>query len=235
MRPVTLCLLLLPSFALAQPMDLFGSGPKSIAMGGVQIAADDDYTAAYYNPALLWHGSVGFGINYTAPSFNVQATAEPVGEQALLWRKPVDYTGVTSVANAVSCARMYSASDSPVSPCAWASASTFTASPCTNECNSTCSSSFSAASSCVPSSARITQFAKPMPFGDALGRLTCITRASHGCRRSTAHSRRAPRLELRARALRRRLGQRELDRAARSGPRAARQCVALTRHAPATR
>ena len=42
MRPVTLCLLLLPSFAFAQPMDLFGSGPKSIAMGGVQIAADDD-------------------------------------------------------------------------------------------------------------------------------------------------------------------------------------------------
>jgi len=95
MRPVTLCLLLLPSFALAQPMDLFGSGPKSIAMGGVQIAADDDYTAAYYNPALLWHGAVGVGINYTAPSFNVQATAEPTGEQALLWRRPVDYTGLT--------------------------------------------------------------------------------------------------------------------------------------------
>src|SRR5262249_51976969 len=50
---------------LAQPMDLYGSGPRNIAMAGVQAAADDDYTATYYNPALLHHGSVGVSFNYS--------------------------------------------------------------------------------------------------------------------------------------------------------------------------
>src|SRR5260370_25035983 len=82
----------LPLGAAAQPMDLYGFGPRSMAMGGVQAAADGDYSAAYYNPALLSKGSVGVGFNYGVPSMYINADA-PL--PALSSQTPVDYAGIT--------------------------------------------------------------------------------------------------------------------------------------------
>ena len=45
--------LLAPSPAAANPADLFGLGPRGQAMGGAQVAAAEDTSATYYNPALL--------------------------------------------------------------------------------------------------------------------------------------------------------------------------------------
>jgi long-chain fatty acid transport protein len=42
-----------PAPARANPADIFGLGARGSAMGGAQVAAADDSTAAYYNPALL--------------------------------------------------------------------------------------------------------------------------------------------------------------------------------------
>jgi long-subunit fatty acid transport protein len=39
--------------ARANPADVFGLGARGAAMGGAQVAAVDDSTASYYNPALL--------------------------------------------------------------------------------------------------------------------------------------------------------------------------------------
>lgn len=70
MRHVAPLLLLLSSAASAQEMDLFGFQPRAIGMGGVQAASEGDYTAAYYNPALLRGGSVGVGYIYQQPFFH---------------------------------------------------------------------------------------------------------------------------------------------------------------------
>ncbi|HVV87940.1 MAG TPA: outer membrane protein transport protein [Kofleriaceae bacterium] len=43
--------------ARANPIDLFGFGPRSQAMGGAEVAAADDTSASYYNPALLARSS----------------------------------------------------------------------------------------------------------------------------------------------------------------------------------
>jgi long-subunit fatty acid transport protein len=42
--------------AAANPADIVGIGARGIAMGGAQVAAADDSTASYYNPALLIAG-----------------------------------------------------------------------------------------------------------------------------------------------------------------------------------
>jgi len=42
-----------PAAARANPADIFGLGARGAAMGGAQVAAADDSTACYYNPALL--------------------------------------------------------------------------------------------------------------------------------------------------------------------------------------
>lgn len=42
-----------PSVARANPVDLFGFGPRGQAMGGAEVAAAEDTSASYYNPALL--------------------------------------------------------------------------------------------------------------------------------------------------------------------------------------
>ena len=47
--------------AIAQPMDLYGFNPRAVAMAGVQAASDGNFTASYYNPALLRGGEVGLG------------------------------------------------------------------------------------------------------------------------------------------------------------------------------
>jgi long-subunit fatty acid transport protein len=80
----------LPAFA--QPMDLYGFTPRSIAMGGVQASADGDYSAAYYNPALLSRGAVGIGFNWGDPNMSITpATSTP----QLSAQTPVDYAGLT--------------------------------------------------------------------------------------------------------------------------------------------
>jgi len=45
--------LALPSLALADNFELYGYGPRAAAMGGAHTAEANDYTAVFYNPALL--------------------------------------------------------------------------------------------------------------------------------------------------------------------------------------
>jgi long-chain fatty acid transport protein len=85
----------LSSPAWAQPMDLYGFSPRSVAMGGVQAAADGQASAAYYNPALLGRGSVGVGYNWGRPFTFIEETAAPTMGQMLTARQPVDYSGIT--------------------------------------------------------------------------------------------------------------------------------------------
>ncbi len=94
MRLALVCLLLSASAAFAQPMDLYGFTPRPVAMAGVQAAAQHDFTASYYNPALLDTGSVGVGFGWGAPSTFVHQTADAVGSQQLRAQKPVDYSGL---------------------------------------------------------------------------------------------------------------------------------------------
>lgn len=52
--------------AFANPMDMFGSGSESIAMGGTGTATADSYAAAYYNPAALGlMDRVEFGLGFS--------------------------------------------------------------------------------------------------------------------------------------------------------------------------
>ncbi len=53
MRRVAALIILVAAPAAANPADLFGFGARGQAMGGAQVAAVDDASANYYNPALL--------------------------------------------------------------------------------------------------------------------------------------------------------------------------------------
>ncbi|MBN8612314.1 MAG: outer membrane protein transport protein [Deltaproteobacteria bacterium] len=54
-----------PSVASAQPMDTYGMGSRSIAMGGAVTADVEDFSANYYNPAgLARAGAARIGIGY---------------------------------------------------------------------------------------------------------------------------------------------------------------------------
>jgi hypothetical protein len=68
---------LVPTAASAQEFDLFGFNPRAVSMGGVQAAADGDFTAAYYNPALLHGASVGVGYTYEQPFFKETTLGPP--------------------------------------------------------------------------------------------------------------------------------------------------------------
>src|SRR5262249_49067130 len=50
MRAITI-LLVASSLAHAQPMDTYGMGSRSVAMGGAVTADVEDFSANYYNPA----------------------------------------------------------------------------------------------------------------------------------------------------------------------------------------
>ncbi|MHB8419055.1 MAG: OmpP1/FadL family transporter [Myxococcales bacterium] len=76
-RLLWLSLLSWSTAAGAQEMDLFGYNPRAVAMGGVQAAADGDFTAVYYNPALLHGGSVGLGYSYEQPFFKETTLGTP--------------------------------------------------------------------------------------------------------------------------------------------------------------
>ena len=51
--------------ALADPFPLFGYGPRSAAMGGAMTAEANDFTAVFYNPALLTRRKdLNFGLGF---------------------------------------------------------------------------------------------------------------------------------------------------------------------------
>lgn len=52
-RALILAILACATTARANPADLFGFGARGAAMGGAQVAAGDDATTNYYNPALM--------------------------------------------------------------------------------------------------------------------------------------------------------------------------------------
>ncbi|MHB8877418.1 MAG: hypothetical protein ACYC8T_27310, partial [Myxococcaceae bacterium] len=94
-RLATAVLLLAAGAASAQPIDVYGFNPRSIAMGGVQGSADGDAAAAYYNPALMREGSFSLGLAYSKPSLFVEPTAEPTIGQQFTSHLPPDYLGIT--------------------------------------------------------------------------------------------------------------------------------------------
>ncbi len=76
-RTLVVFMLCCPPAASAQEMDVFGFNPRATAMGNVQAAADGDFTAVYYNPALLHGGSFGIGFTYEQPFFQTAALGAP--------------------------------------------------------------------------------------------------------------------------------------------------------------
>ena len=68
--------LVLPLLARADQFNLFGYGPRAAAMAGAQTADANDYSAVFYNPALLvsWQDvNFGFHFQYYRMSDDVQA------------------------------------------------------------------------------------------------------------------------------------------------------------------
>ncbi len=76
-RLLAILILVLPAAAFAQEWDLLGFNPRATAMGNVQAAADGDFTAVYYNPALLHGGSLGLGYTYEQPLLHDAAVGTP--------------------------------------------------------------------------------------------------------------------------------------------------------------
>ena len=85
----------LAAAAQAQPLDLYGFNPRATAMAGVQASAQHDFTAAYYNAALLDPGSVGVGFGWSKPSTWIHQTSVAQGSQQLSTHLPVDYAGIS--------------------------------------------------------------------------------------------------------------------------------------------
>ncbi len=76
---LTLTIVSYSARAEANYFDLFGTGGRSSAMGGAMTAAADDWTATYYNPALLTLETTptfGFGYSLMAPALTM-AFANP--------------------------------------------------------------------------------------------------------------------------------------------------------------
>lgn len=71
---VLLVLLLAPMRARASTFDTYGFGSRGLALGGAQTADAQDFTATFYNPALLVNRqkiNVGFGVFYEKPNLTV--------------------------------------------------------------------------------------------------------------------------------------------------------------------
>ncbi len=65
-------LLLAPATAVASPLSILGGGARGIGMGEAQVAAADDPTATFYNPALLTRRlRVTFGAGFQLVKPNV--------------------------------------------------------------------------------------------------------------------------------------------------------------------
>ena len=95
MRILTALLFALPAVAVAQPMDLYGFNPRAVAMAGVQAASYGNFTAAYYNPALLRGGEAGLGFNWGDPLVSINQIGTALPNQQLSAQRPVDYAGLT--------------------------------------------------------------------------------------------------------------------------------------------
>ena len=67
-------ILLVALGAQAQSFDLYGVGPRSIAMAGTQGSADGEFAATFYNPALLRKGGIGAAYLYSKPSLTITQT-----------------------------------------------------------------------------------------------------------------------------------------------------------------
>ena len=93
------CLALaLPTAARAGVFDSFGYDPRGVGMGGTQTAAADDYTASYFNPALLVlqeKFSFGYGFNWSQPQMNVRALDGNRASQLQLSQPPSSFNGWT--------------------------------------------------------------------------------------------------------------------------------------------
>jgi long-chain fatty acid transport protein len=60
-----LFLLVLPTAAHANPLDLYGFNPRALGMASAHTAFADDFTAVYYNPAALTAAKhLGFGVGF---------------------------------------------------------------------------------------------------------------------------------------------------------------------------
>ena len=71
----------LPSISVATPLDLYGSGSKSAALGNTGAASANDFHAVHYNPAALTQGrsSFGGGVSYGLNDLQVRLSPRPEG------------------------------------------------------------------------------------------------------------------------------------------------------------
>lgn len=81
--------------ARANALETFGFDPRGIAMGGAQVASAEDFTATFYNPALLVMSKelkFGFGFAWAQPVMDVapQVMGQESRVQAV---SPPDYGG----------------------------------------------------------------------------------------------------------------------------------------------
>ncbi|MBX7098106.1 MAG: outer membrane protein transport protein [Myxococcaceae bacterium] len=66
MRAAAVALALVGRLALANSHDTFGDGPRAAAMAGAMVAEANDYTATFYNPALLTRAeTANFGLGFS--------------------------------------------------------------------------------------------------------------------------------------------------------------------------
>lgn len=81
--------------AFADVFDTFGFSPRATAMSGAMTAEATDYTASFYNPALLIRSpdaTFGATVSYFAPLAEVSLQEPPDTE---LWFRPPATTGVS--------------------------------------------------------------------------------------------------------------------------------------------
>ncbi len=100
--------------ALPQAFDSHGFNPRSVAMGGTQAAAENDFTAVFYNPALLlgtppspgdgWNHdqpnrpSFGLGFSWMQPFTYARVTNNP-DNSPFQYQRPPDFSAVTAGAD----------------------------------------------------------------------------------------------------------------------------------------
>lgn len=97
-RLLALLVFVAPSVALAENVfDAFGFGPRSVAMSGAMTAEADDFSAVFYNPALLVGGTevkVGSGMTFTESKMSVRSR-NPQKTLDCLYCDPGAFAGVT--------------------------------------------------------------------------------------------------------------------------------------------
>ncbi len=83
--------------ARANYFEIFGGDPRGVGMGGAQVSSANDYTATFFNPALLGlqkQFSFGMGYSWEQPSMDVRPVNQ--GNSASFQpAKPLDFGGAT--------------------------------------------------------------------------------------------------------------------------------------------